>query len=79
MTASMSLLSERASPTSVESKSIDLICLADSTSPSEEAGKPTSILSTPMLLSFWAICILSSTVSATPGVCSPSLKVVSKM
>ena len=39
----------------------------------------TSILSTPKLLSFWAICIFSSTVRATPGVCSPSLRVVSKI
>ena len=54
-TASMSLLSERARPTKVDCKSKSFIFLADSISPFEEAGNPTSILSTPKLLSFWAI------------------------
>lgn len=48
-------------------------------SPSEDAGKPASIASTPSRLSWRAISILSSIVRETPGVCSPSLKVVSKM
>ena len=48
----MSLVKERARPTKVEFKSMDLILVADSISPCEEAGKPTSILSTPRLLSF---------------------------
>ena len=34
---------------------------------------------TPKLFNFVAICIFSSIVRATPGVCSPSLKVVSKI
>ena len=48
-------------------------------SPSDELGKPASMVSTPSLLSWRAISILSSAVKETPGVCSPSLKVVSKI
>ena len=43
-----------------------------------EAGKPASSTSTPHFSSCLAIFNLSSKVKLTPGVCSPSLSVVSK-
>jgi hypothetical protein len=48
-------------------------------SPSETAAKPASIMSTPSSSRRWAILSLFSGVKDTPGVCSPSLKVVSKI
>ena len=50
-----------------------------SKSPGEEAAKPASITSTPRASSARAISTFSSGVSAMPGDCSPSLKVVSKI
>jgi hypothetical protein len=49
-----------------------------SSSPSEAAAKPASMALTPSL---WLLAILSffSGVKETPGVCSPSLRVVSKI
>jgi hypothetical protein len=54
------------------------ISLTASISPSETAAKPASITSTPSSSSRWAILSLLSGTSDTPGVCSPSLRVVSK-
>ena len=49
-----------------------------SNSPSEAAAKPASMASTPRLSRLSAILSLFSGVKETPGVCSPSLRVVSK-
>lgn len=48
-------------------------------SPSEDAGNPASIISTPSSANFLAICIFCSIVKSIPGACSPSLKVVSNI
>lgn len=50
----------------------------DSRSPSEVMADPASMTLTPSSSSFVAMSTLSLLVSATPGVCSPSLRVVSK-
>lgn len=50
-----------------------------SNSPFVAAAKPASIASTPSSSSFFAILNLSSGFRETPGVCSPSLSVVSKI
>jgi hypothetical protein len=42
-------------------------------------GKPASIASTPNSSNFIAICNFCSGLTETPGVCSPSLRVVSKI
>jgi hypothetical protein len=47
-------------------------------SPSEAAAKPASIALTPILSRPSAILSFFSGVKETPGVCSPSLRVVSK-
>ena len=44
---------------------------------SEAAGNPDSICCIPTSSNFLAIFSLSSMVKTTPGVCSPSLKVLS--
>jgi hypothetical protein len=49
-----------------------------SISPSEAAAKPASMASTPMRSKLSAILSFFSGVKETPGVCSPSLRVVSK-
>jgi hypothetical protein len=49
-----------------------------SISPSEAAAKPASMASTPSWSKFSAILSFFSGVKETPGVCSPSLRVVSK-
>jgi hypothetical protein len=48
-------------------------------SPSEAAAKPASRASTPSLSRLSAILTFFSGVRETPGVCSPSLRVVSKI
>src|SRR3989337_571765 len=48
-------------------------------SPSEIIGNPASITSTPKVSSFFAMFNFCSGAKATPGVCSPSLNVVSKI
>jgi hypothetical protein len=55
------------------------IKLTASNSPSETAAKPASMTSTPNSSSRWAIRSLFSGVNDTPGVCSPSRRVVSKI
>jgi hypothetical protein len=54
------------------------ISLIASHSPSDAAAEPASITSTPIEESFSAISSFSCGPSETPGVCSPSRKVVSK-
>ena len=49
-----------------------------SKSPGEAAGKPASITSIPSRTKPFAISIFSGVWRATPGVCSPSRRVVSK-
>jgi hypothetical protein len=51
----------------------------DSKSPGDEAGNPASMKSTRMRSSACAISSFSSTLRATPGDCSPSRSVVSKI
>src|SRR5919108_3153313 len=48
-------------------------------SPCDTIGNPASIASTPSSSSLIAIWIFWSGVIVTPGVCSPSLRVVSKI
>jgi hypothetical protein len=50
-----------------------------SISPSDAAAKPASMIFTPTSSSLFAIKSFSSGVRETPGVCSPSLNVVSKI
>ena len=61
-----------AAPTSAEMRR------TASASPGEAAGNPASMTSTRSRASCLAIVTFSSTVSAAPGVCSPSRRVVSK-
>ena len=53
-----------------------IVCTA-SKSPGDAAGKPASITSIPRRTRPFAISIFSGVRSATPGVCSPSRRVVS--
>ncbi len=76
---SISFLSTLANAIISLSKPSFAISLTASFSPLEVIGMPASIVSTPSLSSCLAIVSLSSTVNETPGVCSPSLKVVSKI
>jgi hypothetical protein len=75
----MSLCFVRAKPQiSADSPNLE-ISLAARFSPSELIGVPASMESTPTLSNCPAISNFSSVVKDTPGVCSPSLKVVSKI
>src|SRR4029079_11871203 len=56
-----------------------IIFFIASTSPGETTGNPASIVSTPNSSNFIAISNFSSGETVTPGVCSPSLNVVSKI
>ena len=77
--ASISFLLARAKPTTSHERPAFATAATDSHSPVEAIGKPASIASTPSLSSCLAILTFSSGVRDTPGVCSPSLKVVSKI
>jgi hypothetical protein len=77
-TASISFLVHLAALDTCALKPCLAINLTASISPSETAAKPASIMSTPSSSSLSAILNLLSGTSDTPGVCSPSLKVVSK-
>ena len=55
------------------------ISATDSKSPSDAAGKPASMMSTPISSSSSATSIFSSKVMVAPGHCSPSRRVVSNM
>ena len=77
-TASMSPFVPLAALYTLARKPCLAIRLTDSISPSETAANPASITSTPSSSSRWAIRSLFSGTSDTPGVCSPSRRVVSK-
>lgn len=80
ITLSISFLLALAKPiTSVLSPASSKIFLVAIKSPSEEAGNPASITSTPNLTSWPAIFTFCSTVKSIPGACSPSLNVVSSI
>ena len=79
MAASMSLFKVRVTAHISASKPAFIRSLNAFSSPSEADGKPASIASTPSLSSWLPISIFSSGVRETPGVCSPSLSVVSKI
>jgi hypothetical protein len=53
--------------------------LTESFSPADDIGNPASMALTPSLSSWRAISSFFSCVKDTPGVCSPSRRVVSKM
>ena len=78
ITASMSLLTPLAKLKTSALRFSFAISFSASNSPFEDAAKPASIASTPISSSFLAISSFSSGVRETPGVCSPSLRVVSK-
>ena len=64
-----------------DDRALDLRAIAStaSKSPGEVIGKPASMTSTPRRASCWAISSFSAVFSETPGDCSPSRSVVSKM
>ncbi len=78
-TASMSSLVPLAALLIFAFNPCSAISLTDSISPSETAANPASIASTPSSSRRLAILNLFSEVKETPGVCSPSLRVVSKI
>ena len=77
-TASMSLGTPRDALQISARKPASEMSFTASSSPSETAAKPASITSTPRSSSRCAILNLFSGVKDTPGVCSPSRRVVSK-
>ncbi len=79
MTASISSLRVRARPHISAFSPALAIFLTAVFSPLEVIGVPASITSTPNLSSRSAISNFSSGVRDTPGVCSPSLSVVSNI
>ena len=58
---------------------VSAIAFTASASPLDVIGNPASMVSTPSLSNCIAISSLSSGVRLTPGVCSPSLSVVSNI
>ena len=76
---SMSSFRGRARATIWASSPRAAIFSTDSVSPSEVMGNPASIFGTLSSSSCWAIRIFSSIVYVTPGICSPSLRVVSNI
>jgi|GEM_PF-5660591 len=79
MQASRSFVRTRARPQTSRLRPSLAMALTFCLSPSEETGKPASSTSTPSLSSCRAILSFCSLVSDTPGVCSPSRSVVSKI
>ncbi len=77
--ASTSILSARAKLHISADKPSETIFLIPSLSPSEVIADPASITSTPNSSNLMAILNFSSGVRETPGVCSPSLSVVSNI
>jgi len=77
-TASMSPFVPRAALLTSARKPCLAISLTDCISPSLTAANPASIMSTPSSSSLWAMRNLFSGTRDTPGVCSPSRRVVSK-
>ena len=79
MLPSISDLTARASPhTSAFNPCLTIDRIAR-ISPEDTIGNPASIVSTPNSSNLIAICNFCSELTETPGVCSPSLKVVSKI
>ncbi len=78
-TASISFLTPRAKLHTSALSPCLVMSLIASISPTEAAAKPASMMSTPSLSSCSAITSFFSGVNETPGVCSPSLRVVSKI
>jgi len=78
MHASTSALSDRARPQISAFSPRPLMAVTISRSESEDAGKPASMVCTPMSERCSAIPSFSSRVNEMPGVCSPSRSVVSK-
>ena len=77
--ASISVWTDRASPQISAFNPCLAIVFIAFLSPSDTMGKPASIASTPSSSSLIAMLILCSESTETPGVCSPSLKFVSKI
>ncbi len=77
--ASMSVSVARARPHTSAFKPCFAIALMACISPCDTIGKPASIASIPSSSSLIATCTFCSGVMVTPGVCSPSLRVVSKI
>jgi hypothetical protein len=78
ITASMSPLVPRPALLTSARNPCLAMSLTASSSPSDTAAKPASITSTPSSSSRWAMRSLFSDTRDTPGVCSPSRRVVSK-
>ena len=78
-TRSISAFKARASPHTVLSLIVSATAFTASKSPTLAIGKPASITSTRNLSRFFAILTFSSSVIEAPGLCSPSLNVVSKI
>ena len=78
MHASTSAGSDRARPHTCAERPRPLMALTISCSAAEDAGKPASMVWTPMFERCSAIPNFSSRVNEMPGVCSPSRSVVSK-
>lgn len=78
MHRSTSPVTDLARPQTTDSRPSDAISRTVANSSAEDAGKPASMTLTPMAESCRAISILSAVVNDTPGVCSPSRRVVSK-
>ena len=78
-TASISDFLHLANPHTAVVVKVLAIASTDLKLPVLEAGKPASSTSTPHFSSCLAIFNLSSKLKLTPGVCSPSLSVVSKI
>ncbi len=68
----------RASAAITGPRTLDAISATASNSPSDETGNPASRMSTFSRASCSAISTFSARVSAMPGACSPSRRVVSK-
>ena len=77
--ASTSPGTARASPAMAEPRTSRAMSFTASISPGDEAGNPASMKSTRRRSSARAISSLSWAFSATPGDCSPSRSVVSKI
>ena len=69
----------RASAAITGPRTLDAISATASNSPSDETGNPASRMSTFSRASCSAISTFSARVSAMPGACSPSRRVVSKI
>ena len=75
----ISFSTARANEQTVDSLIFFATALIELKSPGLAAAKPASITSTPSFSSCLAMRNFSSCVIEAPGLCSPSLKVVSKM